>query len=61
MLAPGMDYSYSLYNFVGVNVSMIGGLYYARIQLLNKLSSGQKAKVEPQSPSTPALSSPEKT
>lgn len=36
MVAPGMDYTYSLNNFVGVNISMAGGLYYARIAFRNK-------------------------
>lgn len=36
MIAPGMDYVYSLKNFVGVNISMIGGVYYAYVNFLKK-------------------------
>mmetsp|Transcript_22874 Transcript_22874/g.28007 ORF Transcript_22874/g.28007 Transcript_22874/m.28007 type:complete len:382 (-) Transcript_22874:278-1423(-) len=32
MVMPGMDYVFSWLNFIGVNISMFGGLYYAKIQ-----------------------------
>lgn len=38
MIAPGLDYVYSFYNFVGVNVSLAGGVYYAWYKFQEKTS-----------------------
>ena len=44
MVAPGMDYTYSFKNFMGVNISMIGGLYYARVNFRSKQEKKQRSE-----------------
>lgn len=45
MVAPGMDYTYSFNNFVGVNISMIGGLYYARVNFRKKQEKKERSEM----------------